>query len=215
MRVGLIAKKIGMSSIFNEKGERIPVTFLCVDNCQVVEQKTLERNGYNALVVGSGKTKTSKTSKPLRYQFAKLQVEPKSKLKEFRVSDDQMLDPAALLNADHFAVGQFVDVTATSIGKGFAGVMKRHNFRGLEASHGVSISHRSHGSTGGRQDPGKVFKNKKMAGHMGCKQVTVQNLQIVSLDVSKGLIIVKGAVPGSKGGCVYVKDAIKKLVSSI
>ncbi|MCC8399916.1 MAG: 50S ribosomal protein L3 [Rickettsia endosymbiont of Culicoides impunctatus] len=214
MRTGLIAKKIGMSSIFNEKGERTTVTFLQVEDCQVVGQKTQERDGYNALVVGVKDKKLSKVTKPMRQVFANANVAPKQKLKEFRISASFFIDIGSTLRVDHFVVGQFVDVVGTTIGKGFAGSMKRHNFRGLEASHGVSVSHRSHGSTGGRQDPGKVFKNKKMAGHMGSTRVTIQNLKIVDTNIEKGIIIVSGNVPGSKGSYVYIKDAIKKTITA-
>ncbi|WP_250310945.1 50S ribosomal protein L3 [Rickettsia endosymbiont of Oedothorax gibbosus] len=214
MRTGLIAKKIGMSSIFNEKGERTTVTFLQVEDCQVVGQKTQERDGYNALVVGVKDKKLSKVTKPMRQVFANDNVAPKQKLKEFRISASFFIDIGSTLRVDHFVVGQFVDVVGTTIGKGFAGSMKRHNFRGLEASHGVSVSHRSHGSTGGRQDPGKVFKNKKMAGHMGSTRVTIQNLKIVDTNIEKGIIIVSGNVPGSKGSYVYIKDAIKKTITA-
>lgn len=214
MRTGLIAKKIGMSSIFNEKGERTTVTFLQVEDCQVVGQKTQERDGYNALVVGVKDKKLSKVTKPMRQVFANANVAPKQKLKEFRISASFFIDIGSTLRVDHFVVGQFVDVVGTTIGKGFAGSMKRHNFRGLEASHGVSVSHRSHGSTGGRQDPGKVFKNKKMAGHMGSTRVTIQNLKIVDTNIEKGIIIVSGNVPGSKGYYVYIKDAIKKTITA-
>lgn len=215
MRTGLIAKKIGMSSIFNEKGERTTVTFLQVEDCQVVGQKTQERDGYNALVVGVKDKKLSKVTKPMRQVFANANVAPKQKLKEFRISASFFIDIGSTLRVDHFVVGQFVDVVGTTIGKGFAGSMKRHNFRGLEASHGVSVSHRSHGSTGGRQDPGKVFKNKKMAGHMGSTRVNIQNLKIVDTNIEKGIIIVSGNVPGSKGSYVYIKDAIKKTITAI
>lgn len=214
MRTGLIAKKIGMSSIFNEKGERTTVTFLQIEDCQVVGQKTQERDGYNALVVGVKDKKLSKVTKPMRQVFANANVAPKQKLKEFRISASSFIDIGSTLRVDHFVVGQFVDVVGTTIGKGFAGSMKRHNFRGLEASHGVSVSHRSHGSTGGRQDPGKVFKNKKMAGHMGSTRVTIQNLKIVDTNIEKGIIIVSGNVPGSKGYYVYIKDAIKKTITA-
>ncbi|WP_425362130.1 50S ribosomal protein L3 [Candidatus Tisiphia endosymbiont of Mystacides longicornis] len=214
MRTGLIARKIGMSSIFNEKGERTTVTFLQVEDCQVVGQKTQERDGYNALVVGVKDKKLSKVTKPMRQLFANANVAPKQKLKEFRISASFFIDICSTLRVDHFVVGQFVDVVGTTIGKGFAGSMKRHNFRGLEASHGVSVSHRSHGSTGGRQDPGKVFKNKKMAGHMGSTRVTIQNLKIVDTNIEKGIIIVSGNVPGSKGSYVYIKDAIKKTITA-
>jgi large subunit ribosomal protein L3 len=210
MRTGLIARKIGMSSIFNEKGERATVTFLQIKDCQVVGHKTVEKDGYNALVVGIEDKKLSKVTKPMKQVFANVKVHPKKKLKEFRIAGDCFLDVGAEIQVNHFALGQFVDVAGTSIGKGFAGSMKRHNFRGLEASHGVSVSHRSHGSTGGRQDPGRVFKNKKMAGHMGSVRVTIQNLKVVGSDESKGVIMISGNVPGSKGSYVYVQDAVKK-----
>jgi len=214
MRTGLVAEKIGMTSMFNEKGERYTLTFLRVEDCQVVGQKTLEKDGYNALVVGIKKLKSSKVSKSLKQIFVNAKIEPKAKLKEFRISENGFIDVGTTLEVDHFHAGQFVDVTGVTIGKGFAGGMKRHNFRGLEASHGVSVSHRSHGSTGGRQDPGKVFKNKKMAGHMGCVQVTIQNLQVIEVDKQQGVIMVSGNVPGSKGSYVYIKDAIKKTMNS-
>ena len=213
MRTGLIAEKIGMSSMFNEGGKRHTLTFLKIDDCQVVDQKTQEKNGYNALVIGIKNKKLSKLTKPMREFFAKLKVDAKVKLKEFRVTEDAMIDIGTKLNVDHFEINQYVDITGCSIGKGFAGGMKRWNFAGLEASHGVSVSHRSHGSTGGRQDPGRVFKNKKMAGHLGDKQVTIQNLKIVSVDKERGVIMVSGNVPGSKGSYVYIKDAIKKTVA--
>ena len=210
MRTGLVTKKIGMSSMFNEKGERYTITFLKIDDCQVVGHKTLQKDGYNALILGMKNTKLSKVSKSMKQVFANVKIEPKEKLREFRISDSHFLDIGVALEADHFADNQFVDVTGTTIGKGFAGSMKRHNFRGLEASHGVSVSHRSHGSTGGRQDPGKVFKNKKMAGHMGSTRVTIQNLKVVGTDKEKGLIMISGNVPGAKGSYVYVRDSIKK-----
>jgi large subunit ribosomal protein L3 len=212
MRTGLVAKKIGMSSMFNEKNQRCTLTFLKVEDCQVVDHRTVEKNGYSALVIGVNNIKSSKLSKPMRQVFANVKIECKAKLKEFRISDNNFLDIGAHLNSEHFTIGQFVDVTGTTIGKGFAGCMKRHNFKGLEASHGVSISHRSHGSTGGRQDPGKVFKNKKMAGHMGNVQVTMQNLQIMDVDKEKNIIMVSGNIPGSKGSYIYIKDAIKKTI---
>jgi large subunit ribosomal protein L3 len=187
---------------------------LHIDNCQVVGQKTIDRDGYNAVVIGAVLKKPYKVSKSMKKVFANAKVEPKTKLKEFRVSEHHMLDVGLELKPSHFEIGQFVDVSGTSIGKGFAGVMKRHNFRGLEASHGVSISHRSHGSTGQCQDPGKVFKGKKMAGHLGDVRVTVQNLKVVDLDIEKGLLIVSGNVPGSKGSYIYVKDAVKKSASN-
>lgn len=210
MRTGMIAQKIGMTCAFNEKGERIPLTLVQVDNCQVVEHRTLEKNGYNALVIGIKDKKVFKVSKSMRQVFANAKVSPKTKLQEFRISQDNFIDVATKLEVDHFVVDQFIDVSAISIGKGFAGGMKRHNFRGLEASHGVSISHRSHGSTGGRQDPGKVFKNKKMAGHMGCQKVTIQNLKVFAIDKGQGIIMIRGSIPGSKGSYLSIRDSIKK-----
>jgi large subunit ribosomal protein L3 len=210
MRTGLIAQKLGMSAFFAEDGAHIPVTVLKVDNCQVVAQRTQDRDGYSALQLGVGEAKVKNVSKQMRGHFARSKVEPKRKLAEFRVSDDALIDVGAELTADHFVEGQFVDVVGTSKGKGFAGGMKRHGFGGLRASHGVSISHRAIGSTGQCQDPGKVFKGKKMAGQMGDVQVTSQNLQVVSTDTDRGLILVKGAVPGSKGGFILVSDAVKK-----
>jgi large subunit ribosomal protein L3 len=210
MRGGLIATKLGMSSIFGATGEVIPVTLLSVKDCQVVGHRTKDRDGYTAVVVGSTNTKPSKVSKAMRTVFANAKIEPKVFLKEFRITDNTLSDIGADITPEFFKNGQFVDVAGTSIGKGFAGGMKRHNFRGLEASHGVSVSHRSIGSTGGCQDPGRVFKNKKMPGHLGNKAVTTQNLQVVATDVDGGLVIVKGAVPGAKGSVVYITDAIKK-----
>lgn len=210
MRIGLIAKKMGMSSMFTEQGQRITLTFLQLEDCQVVGQKTTSKDGYNAVVLGSTLKKASKVSKPLKQVFANANVEPRALLKEFRVTEDNMLPVGTEVKASHFKTGQFIDITGRSIGKGFAGGMKRHNFRGLEASHGVSVSHRSHGSTGQCQDPGKVFKGKKMAGHLGDENVTIQNLKIVATDDEKGIIIVSGNVPGSKGKYVFIKDAVKK-----
>ena len=209
MRSGVIAQKVGMTRVYNDAGEHVPVTVLRLQNCQVVAQRTEEKNGYTAVQLGVGIAKAKNTTKPMRGHFAAAKVEPKAKLAEFRVSEDNMLDVGAEITAEHFVAGQKVDVTGTSVGKGFAGAMKRHNFAGLRASHGVSISHRSHGSTGQCQDPGKVFKGKKMAGHMGNTRVTTQNLEVVSTDGDRGLILVKGAVPGSKGSWIIVKDAIK------
>ncbi|WCR56068.1 50S ribosomal protein L3 [Rickettsia asembonensis] len=211
MRTGIIAQKIGMTSVFNDKGERISLTLVKVDDCQVVGHKTLEKHGYNALVIGIKDKKISRVTKPMKQVFANAKISPKTKLKEFRISEENFIDIAANLEVDHFTAGQFVDITATTIGKGFAGSMKRHNFRGLEASHGVSISHRSHGSTGQRQDPGKVFKGKKMAGHMGCNQVTIQNLKIFAVDKERKLIMIQGNIPGHKNSYLSVKDAIKKI----
>ena len=210
MRSGLIAQKLGMTRVFTNEGEHVPVTVLKVDHCQVVAQKTEAKDGYTAIQLGVGKAKVKNVSKAERERFAKAQVEPKKKLVEFRVTPDALVDVGAEITADHFVEGQFVDVTGTTIGKGFAGGMKRWNFGGLRASHGVSVSHRSHGSTGQRQDPGRTFKNKKMAGHFGVERVTTQNLRVVSVDVERGLILVRGAVPGSEGGYVLVKDAVKK-----
>ena len=210
MRTGLIAQKVGMSRIFKDDGTHVPVTVLKVDNCQVVAHKTEQTDGYTALQLGVGTAKVSRQTKAQRGHFAKAKVEPKKKVAEFRVPADAMVDVGAQLAASHFVSGQFVDVTGTSIGKGFAGAMKRHNFGGLRASHGVSVSHRSHGSTGQCQDPGKVFKGKKMAGHMGAARVTTLNLEIVDTDDDRGLILVKGSIPGSKGGWVLVRDAVKK-----
>jgi len=209
MRSGVIAQKVGMTRVFTDEGEHVPVTVLRVDGCQVVDVKTSERNGYTAVQLGVGTAKVKNVSKGMRGHFAKAKVEPKKRLAEFRVSDDALLQPGAEITADHFVAGQRVDVVGTSIGKGFAGGMKRHNFRGLEASHGVSISHRSHGSTGNSQDPGRVWKGKKMAGQMGNVRSTMQNLEVVSSDAEAGLILVKGAVPGARGGWVLVSDAKK------
>jgi large subunit ribosomal protein L3 len=212
MRSGLIARKLGMSRLFSDSGEHVPVTVLQLEGCQVVAVRTAERDGYTAVQLGAGVAKPRRLSKAQRGHFAKAQVAPKRRLAEFRVSQDALLDVGAELSAEHFIPGQYVDVTGTSIGKGFAGAMKRHNFRGLRASHGVSISHRSHGSTGNRQDPGKVFKGKKMAGHLGDKRVTVQSLQVVSTDPERGLIMLRGAVPGAAGGWVLVRDAARHAV---
>lgn len=210
MRSGVIAKKLGMTRLFMEDGKQVPVTVLQMDNVQVVAQKTSEKDGYSAVQLGTGSIKAKNVSKPMRGHYAAAKVEPKRKLTEFRVAPENMIDVGEELTADHYFAGQFVDVAGTSIGKGFAGAMKRHNFGGLRASHGVSISHRSHGSTGQCQDPGKVFKGKKMAGHMGAARVTTQNLQVMKTDADRGLIMIKGAVPGSKGGWVTIKDAVKK-----
>jgi large subunit ribosomal protein L3 len=210
MRSGLIAQKVGMTRIFAEDGRHIPVTVLKIDNCQVVGHRTMEKNGYTAMQLGSGLAKVKNTTKAERGAFAKANVEPKRKVVEFRVSEDNLVDVGAEFTADHFVPGQYVDVSGTSIGKGFAGAMKRHNFGGLRASHGVSISHRAHGSTGQCQDPGKVFKGKKMAGQMGHERVTTQNLKVVKTDVERGLIMVEGSVPGAKGGWIMVRDAVKK-----
>jgi len=210
MRSGIIAKKLGMTRLFMEDGRQIPVTVLQMENLQVVAQRLPEKDGYSAVQLGAGEAKAKNTTKPMRGHFARASVAPKRKLVEFRVAPENMIGVGEEITADHYFEGQFVDVAGTSIGKGFAGGMKRHNFGGLRASHGVSISHRSHGSTGQCQDPGKVFKGKKMAGHMGSARVTVQNLQVVRTDAERGLIMIKGAVPGAKGGWVTVKDAVKK-----
>ncbi len=210
MRTGLIAQKLGMSRVFDETGEHVPVTVLKVDGCQVVAVRTEQKDGYTALQLGAVNAKVKNVTRANRGHFAKSKVEPKRKLAEFRVSTDAVLDVGAELSAGHFVAGQYVDVVGTSIGKGFAGSMKRHNFAGLRASHGVSISHRSHGSTGNSQDPGRVWKGKKMAGHMGDARTTVQNLEVVSTDEDRGLIMLKGAVPGARGGWVLVSDAKKR-----
>jgi len=210
MRTGLIAKKLGMTRIFTDAGEHVPVTVLQVDECRVVAQRTKDRDGYTAVQLGFGKAKVKNVSKAMRGHFAKAKVEPARRLAEFRVSEDALVDVGAEITAGHFVVGQFVDVAGTTVGRGFAGVMKRHNFGGLEASHGVSVSHRSHGSTGQRQDPGKVFKGKRMAGHMGDVRATQQNLKVMATDAEKGLIFVMGSIPGSEGGYVLVSDAKKR-----
>lgn len=210
MRSGIIAQKVGMTRLFTAEGNHVPVTVLKVDNCEVVGVRSKEKDGYVALQVGAGNVKDKHTAKPQRVAFAKANVAPKKKVVEFRVSEDCVVPVGSEFGVNHFVKGQFVDVTGTSIGKGYAGVMKRWNFSGDNATHGVSLTHRSGGSTGQRQDPGKVFKNKKMPGHMGAEQVTVQNLQVVDLDEAKGLIMVKGAVPGFDGNVVIVKDAVKR-----
>lgn len=208
MRAGLVTKKLGMTSFFSEEGVRVPVTFLQVVDCSVVGRRTVEKNGYSSLIIGAFDVSPGKLSKPCAGFFAKSGVQAKSLVREFRVSEENYVETGTVLSASHFVRGQFVDVVGRSIGKGFAGGMKRHNFRGLEASHGVSVSHRSHGSTGGRQDPGKVFKNKKMAGRLGGVRVTVQNLEVV--DVDSGIIAVKGSVPGFRGSILLISDAVKK-----
>jgi len=210
LRSGVIAKKVGMTRLFMEDGRQIPVTVLQLDKLQVVAQRTADKDGYTAVQLGAGTAKVKRTSQAMRGHFAAASVEPKRKVAEFRVDADNLIAVGEEIIADHYFAGQYVDVAGTSIGKGFAGPMKRHNFGGLRATHGVSISHRSHGSTGQCQDPGKVFKGKKMAGHMGAARVTTQNLEVVRTDSARGLIMVKGAVPGSKGGWVTVKDAVKK-----
>ncbi len=210
MRTGLIARKMGMTRLFNDRGEHVPVTVLRLDGCHVIAVKTEKKHGYNALQLGVERAKAKNVSKPMRGHFAKARVEPRRKLAEFRVSADALLEVGVEIAADHFLSGQAVDVTGASIGKGFAGSMKRHNFRGLRASHGVSVSHRAHGSTGNSQDPGRVWKGKKMAGQMGNVRVTNQNLEVVATDADRGLIMVGGAVPGPKGGFVLVSDAKKR-----
>ncbi|NNF25404.1 MAG: 50S ribosomal protein L3 [Rhodobacteraceae bacterium] len=210
LRSGVIAKKVGMTRLFMDDGRQVPVTVLQMDNVQVVAKRTAEKDGYSAVQLGAGSAKAKRTSQAMRGHFAAAKVEPKRKIAEFRVAPENLIEVGEELTANHYFEGQFVDVSGTSIGKGFAGAMKRHNFSGLRASHGVSISHRSHGSTGQCQDPGRVFKGKKMAGHMGAARVTTQNLQVVRTDADRGLIMVKGAVPGSKGGWVTIKDAVKK-----
>jgi large subunit ribosomal protein L3 len=212
MRSGVIAQKLGMTQLFSEDGRRTPVTVLRMESVQVVAQRTVERDGYSAVQLGAGFARPKRTSQPMRNHFAKANVAPKRKVVEFRVSPENLIEVGEELSAEHFLAGQYVDVSGTSIGKGFAGAIKRHNFSGLRASHGVSISHRSHGSTGQCQDPGKVFKGKKMAGHMGDARVTVQNLTVVKTDTERGLIMVKGAVPGPKGGWVTVRDAARRAV---
>jgi large subunit ribosomal protein L3 len=210
MRSGLIAQKVGMTRVFTDAGEQVGVTVLKVDNCQVVAQRTVEKNGYAAVQLGAGMRKVRNTPRALRGHFAKASVEPKRELAEFRVTPDNLIEIGAEMTADHFVVGQFVDVTGTSKGKGFQGVMKRWNFAGGRATHGNSVSHRIPGSTGQRQDPGKVFKGKKMAGHMGDERVTTQNLKIIKTDVDRGLIMIEGAIPGSNGGWILVRDAVKR-----
>jgi large subunit ribosomal protein L3 len=210
MRSGVIAQKIGMTRVFTDAGVHVPVTVLRLANCQVVAHRTKDKNGYVALQLGSGTRKVKNVTKAERGNFALAKVEPKREVAEFRVSEDAMIPVGAEITADHFVPGQYVDVTGTSIGKGYAGGMKRWNFGGLRASHGVSVSHRSIGSTGGRQDPGKTFKNKKMPGQLGVERVTTLNLKVVQTDVERGLILIEGAVPGAKGGWITVRDAVKK-----
>ena len=210
MRTGVIAKKLGMTRVFADDGAHVPVTVLQLDGCQVVGQRTKERDGYVALQLGAGVKKAKNTAKAQREVFAKAEVEPKAYVTEFRVGEDALLDVGAELSADHFLAGQKVDIQGETIGKGFAGAMKRWNFGGLRATHGVSVSHRSHGSTGNRQDPGRTFPGKKMAGHYGTEIVTTQNLTVVRVDAERGLILIKGAVPGHDGSYVKVRDAIKK-----
>ena len=210
MRTGLLAKKLGMTRLFKDDGTHVPVTVLHIDDVQVVAARTEAKDGYNAVQVGWGRAKPKRVSKPNKGHFARAKVEPKKKLVEFRVAAEALLEPGVALTAAHFVVGQRVDVCGMTKGKGFAGAMKRWNFAGLEASHGVSISHRSHGSTGNRQDPGKTFKNKKMAGHLGVERVTTLSLEVAAVDAGRGLVMVKGAVPGAKGGFVRVRDAVKR-----
>ncbi len=210
MRTGVIAQKVGMTRLFTDEGSHVPVTVLKLDQCQVVAVRTAEKDGYTAVQLGIGKAKVKNVGKAMRGHFAKAKVEPKRKLAEFRVSKDALLEVGSEITANHFVAGQYVDVAGITIGKGYQGVMKRWNFRGLEASHGVSISHRSHGSTGQRQDPGRTFANKKMAGHLGVERVTTQNLKIVATDPDKGLVMVEGAVPGAAGGYVRITDAVKR-----
>jgi large subunit ribosomal protein L3 len=210
MRSGVIAQKVGMTRIFTDAGEHVPVTVLKLEKLQVLSQRTTDKHGYTAIQVGAGTRKPARLTKAARGGFAVANVEPKRKLAEFRVSPENLIEVGAEITADHFVPGQFVDVTGTSQGKGFQGAMKRWNFGGLRATHGVSVVHRSHGSTGQRQDPGKVFKGKKMAGHMGDERITTQNLVVAKIDVERGLVMIRGAVPGSKGGWVVVRDAVKK-----
>ena len=214
MRTGIIAIKMGMTRLYLADGTHVPVTVLSLKDCQVISNQTKDKNGYNSITLGIGEAKAKNTLKPQRQAFAKIKVSPKQKQMEFRVSEKNMVAVGAELSASHFVVGQYVDATGITIGKGFAGAMKRHNFSGLRASHGVSISHRSHGSTGNSQDPGRVFKGKKMAGHMGDRQRTVQNLQVVATDEDRGLIFIKGGLSGSKGSWISLKDAVKKAVPS-
>lgn len=210
LRTGIIAKKLGMTRLFLEDGRQVPVTVLQLDGLQVIAQRTAATDGYTAVQLGAGEAKAKRTTAAMRGHFAKASVAPKRKIVEFRVAEENLINVGEEITADHYFSGQYVDIAGISIGKGFAGAMKRHNFGGLRASHGVSVSHRSHGSTGQCQDPGKVFKGKKMAGHLGAVRVTTQNLQVVRTDSERGLIMVKGSVPGSKGGWVTVKDAVKK-----
>ena len=210
MRTGILAEKLGMTRVFAEDGSHVPVSVLRVEACEVVATRRPDSDGYAAVQVGIGRAKATRVTKPMRGHFAKAKVTPKARLGEFRVSDDALLEPGTPLTVGHFVIGQYVDVCGTSIGKGFAGAMKRWGFKGLRASHGVSVSHRSHGSTGQRQDPGKVFKGKKMAGHMGSTRVTTQNVEVVSTDTDRGLILIRGAVPGSKGAWILVRDAVKQ-----
>ncbi len=210
MRTGLIAKKLGMTRFFDEAGQHVPVTVLSLDGCQVVAQRTTARDGYVALQLGAGAKKAKNTSNPERVRFAKAQVEPKAILSEFRVSEDNLIDVGAEFTADHFVAGQRVDIQGVTVGKGFAGAMKRWNFGGMRATHGVSVSHRAHGSTGNRQDPGRTFPGKKMAGHLGVETVTTLNLTVARVDAERGLVFIRGAVPGAEGSYVKIRDAAKK-----
>ncbi|MBC6980621.1 50S ribosomal protein L3 [Caulobacter sp. 17J80-11] len=210
MRTGVIAKKLGMTRFFDDEGAHVPVTVLALDGCQVVGQRTQDKDGYVALQLGAGAKKAKNTPQPLRGQFAKALVEPKRVVTEFRVSEENLIEVGAEITADHFVPGQRVDIQGVTVGKGFAGAMKRWNFGGMRATHGVSVSHRAHGSTGQRQDPGKVFKNKKMAGHLGVETVTTQNLSVYRVDLDRGLIMIKGAVPGAEGSYVKIHDAVKR-----
>lgn len=212
MRTGVITQKVGMMRLFTDDGKHVPVTVLKLDGCQVVAQRTVEKDGYSAVQLGSGLAKVKRVTKAQRGHFAKAQVEPKRKVAEFRVTPDNLVAVGDFITAEHFVPGQIVDVSGITIGKGFAGTMKRHNYSGLEASHGVSISHRSAGSTGNRQDPGRTFKGKKMSGHMGQVLVTTQNVEIAKVDAERGLIMIKGGVPGSKGSWVMVRDAVKRAI---
>ena len=211
-RTGLIATKIGNSSYFDKSGKSLPVTILKISDCVVSDIKTIEKNGYTSVQLASidGKKEIKKTKKPQQKIFANLKINPKKIIKEFRVDQDNILEVGSVLTVNHFKQDQFVDVTSRSIGKGFAGALKRHNFGGLRASHGVSVSHRSHGSTGQNQDPGKVFKGKKMAGHMGAKKVTVQNLKVIEVDEENSLLVLNGSVPGKKNSTIFIKDSVKK-----
>jgi large subunit ribosomal protein L3 len=209
MRTGVIAKKLGMARFFDEAGSHVPVTVLSLEGCQVVAQRTQDKDGYVALQLGAGAKKPKNTSKAMRGHFAKAEVEPKREIAEFRVSEDMLIDVGSEFTADHYVPGQKIDITGTTVGKGFAGAMKRWNFGGMRATHGVSVSHRAHGSTGQRQDPGKTFRGKKMAGHLGQETVTTLNLTVWRVDVERGLILVKGAVPGTEGGFVKIRDAVK------
>jgi large subunit ribosomal protein L3 len=209
MRTGVIAKKVGMTRLFQADGRHVPVTVLQLDDVQVIGRREMDKDGYTAVQLGAGKAKAKNVAKPQRAAFGKAEVEPKVRVAEFRVADDALLDIGSHISADHFVAGQLVDVAGVTQGKGFAGAMKRWGFKGLRATHGVSVSHRSHGSTGNRQDPGRVFKNKKMAGHMGARNRTQQNLEIVRTDPIRGLLFIKGSVPGHKGAWLTVQDAIK------